>query len=785
LAKPTILIVEDDAILATVLTPVISRLGYEVAGPFAFGEEAMAFLPGQQVDLVLMDIELAGEMNGIATAQIIHQTSDIPVVFLTSNSQNLLFEQAKSVSPYGYLVKPVSEQMLAATLEMSLHRHKVDRELKESRNALAKSEEKFRTLAESSRDYIMRYDQAGRHIYMNPAALAVAGLTEADIIGKTHLESGFPEDQSRFWEEKIAQVFETAEPFQIEFSWESPAGLIYLDWRLTPEFDRQGRVQSVLGVSRDITGRKRVEEALRQSEKRLKLSEKIGKIGNWEYNIADHSIVWSEQTYYLFERDPEAGPPTADQERTYYSEEVITRIRGYAKKVIESGEPFEGFEFSASLASGRKPIFIGSMFPIHDAKGRVVKLFGTFQDITERRQAEQEKIKLAAQLYQAQKMEAIGTLAGGIAHDFNNILGAILGRAEMIQEDSPADSMIRKDIDQILKACHRAKDLVKQILAFSRQAEIEQIPLQPAIIIKEAVRMLRSSLPSTITIHQDIDSETGLILADPTQIHQVLMNLCTNAFHAMEETGGTLTISMHRKTLSRNDLVSEPHVQPGAFMQLSIGDTGPGIAPEIRERIFDPYFTTKQVGKGTGMGLAIIHGIVKGYKGFVTFHSRPGEGAVFHVYLPVIDDSAVVESETVPFAGDPLGTERILFIDDEEILLEVGRSMLERLGYRVTVRKNSLEALHTFQNHPDQFDLIITDQTMPGMIGSDMAQRMLQLRPDIPIILCTGYSNLISEEKAKSLGIKGFALKPLTKKNIASIIRKVLDQGSTSIVQEN
>ncbi|RPH39281.1 MAG: response regulator, partial [Desulfobulbaceae bacterium] len=382
---------------------------------------------------------------------------------------------------------------------------------------------------------------------------------------------------------------------------------------------------------------------------------------------------------------------------------------------------------------------------------------------------------MEAQLQQAQKMEAIGTLAGGIAHDFNNILGAILGYAEMALDDCPAGSMAANDVGQVVKAGHRARELVKQILAFSRQAETEHMPLQPAAIIKEAIKMLRSSLPSTIIIRQDIDKDAGPVFADPTQIHQILMNLCTNAFHAMETTGGTLSVSLKGKTLSRKDLVNEPQAEPGNFVHLSVSDTGAGIPPEIRERIFDPYFTTKETGKGTGMGLSIVHGIVKSYGGFISCHSTPGQETIFQVFLPVMTEiNLPAEMMEQPLQ---LGNERILFIDDEEMLVEMGQNLLERLGYRVTVRTSSLDALTTFQNQPDQFDLVITDQTMPGITGSDLARRMLQIRPDLPIILCTGFSNLISEEKARSLGIKGFALKPLAKKDIAALIRKVLDNG--------
>jgi len=252
-----------------------------------------------------------------------------------------------------------------------------------------------------------------------------------------------------------------------------------------------------------------------------------------------------------------------------------------------------------------------------------------------------------------------------------------------------------------------------------------------------------------------------------------LMNLCTNAFHAMEDTGGKLDISLKEVTLSNEDLEHETDVTAGTFIQFSISDSGTGIAPTVKTKIFDPYFTTKETGKGTGMGLSMVHGIVKNYDGFISLDSELGEGTVFHVFLPTTEKGALTESEI--YEQIPIGRERILFVDDEEILAKMGKTMLERLGYHVTVRNNSLEALETFQNQPDTFDIVITDQTMPGMTGSDLSRRMLQIRPDIPIILCTGYSTIITEEKAKSMGIKEFAFKPLAKKDIAKLIRKVLD----------
>jgi CheY-like chemotaxis protein len=290
--------------------------------------------------------------------------------------------------------------------------------------------------------------------------------------------------------------------------------------------------------------------------------------------------------------------------------------------------------------------------------------------------------------------------------------------------------------------------------------------------------MLRASLPSTIVVEQEIDMNSGLILADQTQIHQLLMNLCTNAFHAMEKTGGTLSIGLSTTVLTHNDLGEHLNSKPGRFVRISVRDTGVGILPEIQERIFDPYFTTKEVGKGTGMGLAIVHGIVKSYGGMITCHSTVGAGTVFRVCLPVVEEPAPQKAGSVDMI--PVGTERILFVDDEIMLAEMGRTMLERLGYSVTIETSSSRALAAFTSRPDDFDLVITDQTMPGMTGIDLCGGLRKIRADIPIILCTGYSSIISEEQARNRGIQGFVRKPLARKEFATLIRKVLDHNKAA-----
>ena len=552
-------------------------------------------------------------------------------------------------------------------------------------------------------------------------------------------------------------------------------GLIHLNGRRKACFSLT-TVELLEGIAVHIGEalmRKRAEEALRKSETRYAATLSGLETGLWDWHIPSGEATFSAVYYRILGYSNGEFPASYDSWRKLVHPDDIGRVEEGLRQSLTGGKGF-AIDLRMKVKSGGwKWVSTRGKATDKDPEGRTLRMVGTLTDISERKQAEDERKKMQAQLQQAQKMETIGTLAGGIAHDFNNILAVILGYAEMVRESLPAGSMVANDIDQVVKASHRAKELVKQILAFSRQDETERIPLQPSFIIKEASKMLRSSLPVTIDIRMDIDPDSGLVMADPTQIHQILMNLCTNAYHAMEETGGELCISLKRENPSLEDFANERHLQTGDFLRLSIADTGSGIAPEIRERIFEPYFTTKEVGKGTGMGLSIIHGIVKSYGGLVSCHSQPGQGTVFHVYLPTITDGVFFEknqSDQIQF-----GSEHILFIDDERIVADMSRSMLERLGYRVTVKTNSMDALVIFQNQPEEFDLVITDQTMPDMTGSDLARRMLQIRPGMPIILCTGYSSLITEEKARSFGIQGFALKPLAKKDIAVLIRKVLD----------
>jgi signal transduction histidine kinase/ActR/RegA family two-component response regulator/HAMP domain-containing protein len=412
--------------------------------------------------------------------------------------------------------------------------------------------------------------------------------------------------------------------------------------------------------------------------------------------------------------------------------------------------------------------------PIINDQGVVHAGISIFLDITKRKKVELDNINLELQLRQVHKMEAIGTLAGGIAHDFNNVLAAIIGYADLAIEDIPDKNPARLQIQEVLKAGNRAKDLVKQILAFSRKSQVGSLPVQTHLVLEEVVHLLRASIPSTIDIRIDIDPNCRPVLADQTQIHQVILNLCTNAAHAMEQEGGILDIVLGRLEIDADQLIKYPDLKPGPHVKLSVKDTGPGIEKQILDKIFDPYFTTKEVGKGSGMGLAMVHGIVKQHGGTIHVDSTKGLGSVFQVLLPEMDTEVEVFSKK----DKPLmkGTEHILVVDDEQSLAYITQKRLERLGYRVTSKTSSQEALTLFKKNPGSFDLVITDQTMPDLTGDNMAKEMIRIQKDIPIILSTGYSSRINKIKTQELGIKAFLMKPVEMEELADCVRSVLGE---------
>jgi len=421
----------------------------------------------------------------------------------------------------------------------------------------------------------------------------------------------------------------------------------------------------------------------------------------------------------------------------------------------------------------------GITYPVEVRVGTLVlggekMVISLARDISERLATEKERRQMESRLQQSQKMESIGTLAGGIAHDFNNILTPIFGYLELAMMQSQAAPLTLSHLQEVYKAAGRARELVKQILTFSRRDNEQQSPVLAQIVIKEALKLLRASIPATIEIRQNIDPNCPAIMANPTQIHQILMNLCTNAYHAMRESGGILGVSLAPQEISTQDYLKSLNLQPGHYLLLEVSDTGKGMSKETLDRALEPYFTTKPPGEGTGMGLAMVHGIVKGYGGSISLYSEPGKGTTIRIYLPASATPTSQQAQVFQ-AAVPVGNERILLVDDEPAVREVEKAMLESLGYQVRACTGPEEALALFAATPGQFDLLVTDMTMPQMTGDRLAVKILEIRPNLPIVVCTGFSELINRDSARALGIRDFVSKPLVRHDFASTVRAVLD----------
>jgi PAS domain S-box-containing protein len=524
--------------------------------------------------------------------------------------------------------------------------------------------------------------------------------------------------------------------------------------------------------------RRQAEDALRGSEKRYKeLFNSIRDailVVDTERSIINCNNTFSEVFGYSLE-DLQGQKTSFIYESTQEFEKVgealqenidcpnFVRVINYRTK---SGQVFPGET---------------SVFYLKDINGKLRGYIGLIRDISEKTRHEAEKRQLEAQVRQAQKMEAIGTLAGGIAHDFNNILSSIIGYADLAKNDVETGSRLHAKLEQVLQAGRRATGLVRQILDFSRQTEEEHRPLQMALILKEALKLLKTSAPSTIAFTTKIDPDLPKIIADPTQIHQVIMNLCTNAVQAMQEGGGKLAVGLQRVNLQAREAERCPSLSPGPHLQLTVSDTGEGISPAIRESIFDPYFTTKEKGEGTGLGLAVVYSIVQSLGGYISVDSEPGEGSTFTLLFPVDEAEVAAKQGLQGEESDdgsrlPTGSGHILFVDDEPPITDIGKQMLESLGYSVETRTSSVEALELFRADPYRFDAVITDMTMPHLTGDRLAREMLALRPDLPIVLCTGYSKAITSEKAHRIGIRSFVHKPLLRKDLAAVTAAALQE---------
>ncbi len=608
-------------------------------------------------------------------------------------------------------------------------------------------------------------DEDGCFIEVNQSWLSCLGYTKQEVIGKYCGDFLSLESRERF-KENFAKFKATGEIEGVEFTLVRKDGsMVAAAFNGTIGTDSKGQFQQTYCVFQDITSQKQTEALVLATEQRHRKILMAAMDGFWIFDRQGR-ILEVNQTYCQMSGYTEQELLTknvADLEAKKTPEEILA----YVDEILQQGEVC--FETQHKKKDGsRIDVEMRVQYsPLQD------ELFVAFlRDVTDRKIAEQQRESLQKQLQQAQRLEAIGVLAGGIAHDFNNILGVMIGFTDMVLDDIPQDSQIRTDLEKVLRAGYRGKDLVGQILSFSRPCQEERINLQMRSIIKEVLKMLRASLPSTIKIKQKIDANCGLVEADPSQIHQIFMNLCTNAYHAMEDSGGVLTVEMRPALNLPASLQRKAQATESRFVELIVSDTGVGIPADIIEQIFDPFFTTKEKGKGTGMGLSIAFGIVQKYDGMITLESTVGRGTTFHVFLPESHrqeiDLPLVEE------GSSFGSGHILFVDDEHLLVEMAKQIFERLGYTVCALTDSRKALEVFSASPDDFDLVITDQTMPDITGLDLARAMLRIRPTLPIILCTGYSTHVNEEVARKHGIRSFLYKPIIKDKLARLIKEIL-----------
>ncbi|MFZ5570784.1 MAG: PAS domain S-box protein [Thermodesulfobacteriota bacterium] len=649
-------------------------------------------------------------------------------------------------------------------------------ERRRSEEALAASREQFMLAVKGTQDGIWDWDLRTNSLYLSPRWKAIIGYGDEELANtfetfESHLH---PDDRPRVMDSVDRYLRGEMPVYAVEFRFRHKDGSHrWILARGEALRDENGRSYRMAGSHTDITERKQSEEALRESEKRFRQVYEHAAVGLARVSPG-FRIMTANEAYCRMLGYPEEELIGKHLQDITHPEVLEENIRNQIR--LGAGE-IDHFRMEKRFIHKQGHTIHGVLDAnlIRDAAGRPLYFLGSVVDITDRIQAAEMQEKLQDRLQQAQKMEAIGTLAGGIAHDFNNILFPLLGFTEMLQEDLPAGSPLHANVREILQAIMRARDLVQQILAFSRQSELEIRPIRLQPVLKEALKLLQATIPKTIRFSQTIDAACGMVLCDPTQVHQIIMNLATNAYHAMEETGGELRVELRQVRVEKRD-PETGGIPPGDYARLTVADTGAGIPGEILDKVFDPYFTTKAQHKGTGLGLSVVHGIVTRCHGEVRIASPPGRGTTVTVYLPVMATAPETdaEAEVKPAPG---GTERLLLVDDEPAIVRMEQQMLERLGYHVTARTGSVEALTAFKEAPRAFDLVITDMTMPNMTGIQLTAEIKAIRPDMPVIICTGFSDQLNEEKCRLSGIAAYVLKPLIKREIAAAIRMVLDAG--------
>ena len=776
-----ILIIEDnetDVMMIRHLLSMIETADYDLVHAHNLAE-GVWHLKKKDMNLVLISLHLPDCQGFDAFQRILEHNDTLPILALSSRTDENMAFRSLQHGAQDYLIK---EHLTASDLSRAL-RYAIDRV--SSTTATKDSEKKFYNLVAKNNDAILVVNLEGIILYANPAAEAVFRTGNKELFGKRigspiTLDSSFEVDINRKDNEPGI-----AELRAIQVNWEGN--------------------DCYLLLFKDITDRKHAEKKLQESEALykalfekspfalllqdfsgaidyLKMIKKERKSEELKYDLASDKdeaerLVAAVKTIQANKAALDLYQVDSAEKLCLGFHAVMNRddIRHLVDQVIDFNDGkdwYEGKIRTHDFKGNDLNVIVRKAVLDRENKGLSTVLV-SIADVTDIHQYHKEKVEMEKRLLQAQKMEAIGALAGGIAHDFNNILSGILGFTELAINEAEKGTTLEDDLQEIYAGGKRAKELVKQILWFARQSDEKIRPVEPDLIAKEVLKFIRSSIPATIKIESDIRTNS-LIKGSPIQVHQIFMNLCTNAAHAMEDNGGVLKITLSDVEMNNLDTAKRLGLKQGHFIEIKVSDTGTGIAPELIDLIFEPYFSTKKPGEGTGMGLALVRGIVESYGGSILVASEPGKGSVFTIHLPVLPEPGMQQSYEAE--DSPTGTERILYVDDELPIVKIADRILKGLGYSVTTRTSSIEALELFKSNPAGFDLIVSDMTMPGMTGDQFARELIAVRPDIPVIICTGFSEKMNKAKAETTGIKGFLMKPVVKSEMARMVRKVLDQ---------
>lgn len=641
-------------------------------------------------------------------------------------------------------------------------------ERKQAEEKLLKSEEKYRYLINSLQEGIWQIDKEAITTYVNSPMAEMLGYTQDDMKGK-HLFEFMNKSCEKNAAFKLKRRQEGMKE-QHEFEFMHKNGTkVYTLLETIPLSNKDGQYEGALASVMNISERKKTEETLRKQNYFLEKAQKLGRIGTWEIDFLHNKIAWTDENFEIF------GVPkenVVDYET--FLDKVHPDDRDYVRREWQAAVEGKLYDLEHRILLDGEVKWVREKADIvFDDYGKAINAIGITQDISERKRLENELLK-------SQKMKSIGTLAGGIAHEFNNILSIIIGNNELIMEDLPKRCLSRDCCEEIHLAGMRARDVVKHLLTFSRQNDSTKNSIDIASVTTEALKLIRAMTPSNIEISDRISPDCLPIFGDSTQIHQILINLCNNAVDALPISGGKINIELCNSSIEKSEVPSTGQKPSNKYVRLLVRDNGSGIDTEILDRVFEPYFTTKDVGKGCGIGLAVVHGIVENHGGSIACESCKGEGTTFTILIPAHEGRVAEELDKKDILSG--NGEKILYVDDEPSIAKLGRRYLESLGYDVYSTTDPEEALAMVKAEPDRFNLIISDMAMPNMPGDQLITEILTINPEMPTMICSGYSSRMTETKATEMGIKAFVMKPLNKAELTKKVREVLD-GSNQIVK--